>query len=444
MFSFFRTGLSINAIPQTVAVLLVAMLVWFLLREKEWQLLSLDEAPKYLRLALAATVLFGVLHFLGNMLGLSAQPHAATLFFFVFVTLEMLFAAIQLQPLTRGILLLAICMGMNVVLPVEQIPIAAFAGLIGLAAGKLIELGTSTFPGRADDIILPGIWLCRNLGTALLPVGQLAPSDESLLLTALATTLLLRWVQPPFLKVDHLFVKRIGFALTGATIMYVVIIKALSAQPHAISVIFGAALASAYWLEDIDESTKRRNELNRAIQRTAVIAAINVFLLSFSPSDSLSLVYLICAAAMLAAETSSTARAMSLFCIAQVLFLEFTKDHHLDSGLLSSLVVNIVVPIILSGALAVFFTLTTRSQKYFQIGGVLAFVIAYFLGVYCSSDKAIVGAFIFPIPLVAISLLMAVWHNVFLEKQANQQGQCMMFVVILLAVANLSSLAASP
>jgi hypothetical protein len=438
MFSFFHAGLSIEVIPQAVAVLLVVMLAWFLFHEKEWQLLSLEELPKYFRLALAATVLFGLLNLIGNTLGLSAFPPSATLFFFVFVALETLFAAIQLQPLTRGILLLTLCMGMNVVLPVEQVAVATFAGLVGLAAGKLIELGTATFPSNAEDIVLPGLWLCRNLGTATLPVNMIAPSDNSLVLTALATTLFLRWVQPPFLKVDHLFVKRLGFALTGATLMYVAIIKGLSSQPQALAIVFGAALAGAYWLEEIDDTSKRLNELNRSLKRTAVIAAINISVLLFGPSASLTTVYLICGAAMLVAETSQTARVMSFFCIAQVLFLEFTKDRLLDSGLLSSLVVSVVVPIILSGALVVFFTLTTRSQKYFRVGGILAFVIAYFLGVYCSTNIATVAKLIFPIPLIAIALLLALWHNVFLEKQATQQGQCMMFIVILLAVANLS------
>jgi len=444
MFSFFHTGLSIDAVPLTVAALLVLMLVWFLIREKEWQLLSLEEVPKYLRLALAATLIFGVLNLLGNLLGVTHQPHSATLFFFVIVTLETFLSAIQLQPLTRGILLLALCMGMNAVISPEQISAAAFAGLIGLVSGKLIELGTATFPTRSEDVILPGLWLCRNLGAAIFPVGMLTPSDETLVLTALATALFLRWVQPPFLKVDNLFVKRLGFALTGATTMCVAIIKGLSSQPLVLSIVFGSALAGAYWLEEIDDTSKRQDELNRSLKRTAVIAAISSLILLFGPGASLSTVYLVCGAAMLVAETSQTSRAIALFCIAQILFLEFTKDHILDNGLLSGLVVNIVLPIILSGALAIFFTLTTRSQKYFRIGGILAFVIAYFLGVYCSADKTIVANFIFPIPLVAISLLIALWHNVFLEKHATQQGQCMMFVIILLAVANLSSLSALP
>jgi hypothetical protein len=227
--------------------------------------------------------------------------------------------AINVDALERSCAVFALVMLGSSLCPPQLIDHFAFGSIMGLCLSKLIEIRRSVSPVPVQDIIPACVWLAGLMSLRAAVPGLPYPNGRELLALLICTTFLLRLFQPPFLVIDHLFVKRVALALTGGMVMFVVIVKYFQMPSlGTLSALFSLGYFFAYLAEQIDAITARDNEKHRAIMRSGLVVAASAAALIFQPAaasfgiDSV----LMLAAAMCLAESSFTAGALSLYWIA--------------------------------------------------------------------------------------------------------------------------------
>jgi hypothetical protein len=355
---------------------------------------------------------------------------------------------LNVPSLGQSCAMFALMLGAASLAPSDCVDVFALGGIFGLCWGKLIELRMTDLPSPVQDIAPACVWLAGMLISANKPA--LANSHQPELLgVAICITFLIRLFQPPFLKVDHLFVKRIAIAATGGMILLVAIVKYFHLDVTSFAWLFGFGLLLAYVADQIDAVKPKDNEKIRALGRTFLIAAASTVALiigTISTSSGLS-VSLFLAAAMLLVESGQTAFVLGFYWIATTLLshvpsefwaASFVPDAH-DPSVLPYLGGAITL---CSLACATYLSLCMPEKKRapFDWSEPLVFIclLAFGLAIVMVRSWAptLVGTFL------DVALAVSVWHDVLFPKSANGRSQCMLFALMLVCLVYLFSVPA--
>jgi hypothetical protein len=303
-------------------------------------------------------------------------------------------------------------------------------------------------PNPVVEIAPACLWLAGTLSTMSRVSG--APTHQSELLSiSICIAFLTRLFQPPFLKVDHLFVKRIALAATGGMILLVGVVKYFQSDVTSIAWVFGFGLLIAYVAEDVDAVTPKDNDKVRALWRTLLIAWASLIAVVFQTIAVKSglAVPLFLAAGMLIAETAQTAYVLGFYWIAITLLShvpsEFWGASYVPEAHDFSMypfVGGAITLCSLAGATYLSVCMPESKRQQFDWAEPLVFItlIAFGLAMLMVRSWApAVGA-----TFLDVALALSIWHEVFFPKQANARSQCMLFALMLVCLVYLFSLPA--
>jgi hypothetical protein len=356
--------------------------------------------------------------------------------------------ALNISSLGRSCAMFALVMMAAPLCPPDCVDLFALGSMFGLCWGKLIELRLTVLPNPVQEIAPACLWLAGTL-TTMSKSGGVDTHQSELLGVSICVAFLIRLFQPPFLTVDHLFVKRIALAATGGMIVLVTMVKYFRLDMTSIAWLFGFGLLLAYVAEEIDAVTPKDNERIRALWRTLLIAwasLIAVIFQTISIKSGLS-VPLFLAAAMLIAETAQTAYVLGFYWIAITMLLhvpsEFWGASYVPEAHDCSMFPFVGGAITL-GSLACATYLSVcmpeTKRRQFDWAEPLVFICLLSFGLAIlmvrSWAPAVAATFL------DVALAVSIWHDVFFPKHANARSQCMLFSLMLICLVYLFSLPA--
>jgi hypothetical protein len=253
-------------------------------------------------------------------------------------------------------------------------------------------------------------------------------------LGVLTTALLLRWIQAPFLKVDHLYVKRIALALTGAMLMVVAFVKFFERSDIVfLCALIGLGFLIAYVLEDIDGQVIAKRLFQQTSKRALVIAMAAFLPMVFSSLSIGPSCYLLLAATMLVAESSYSASVLSLFLICQSLVTNILTTLS-KSAPLPSDEIALVLSAMLALSVVLWTSLNLGTRKNWLpnlalIGGGF-FVGADLLQQFPEYDEPFLNW------LIILGVTISIWHQTFFDKKSVGRGQCLLTILAFLCIVS--------
>lgn len=233
------------------AVSLIAFL-WYFIRGKEWQKLTPHEIFGSLKVFAAVLLPFACLFWAAGLPGLQVANgivYFVGTAFFAYVLGQM-----NLLPWLRGLLLLAASVILTTHISSDnyQIPLlSSLAGfLVWKSAENLLEKPSSTL----EDILPAFTWLAGAYWVKVSALSAHPEFDLGVLLGTLAISILLRWIQSPFMSDDKFQLKKIILSASGGLGVLIVIMKLLVVPSMAkIALLAGGGYLLAYLLNDKPE-----------------------------------------------------------------------------------------------------------------------------------------------------------------------------------------------
>jgi hypothetical protein len=329
--------------------------------------------------------------------------------------------------------------------PTNSIDAFATGSTFGLCWARLIEMRLTLIPNPIQEITPACLWLVGVLVT----LGNSGEHNVNLdiLSVAICVACLMRLFQPPFLTVDHLFVKRLALAATGGMIMLVAIVKYFHMELTNLAWLFGFGWIIAYMAETLDIVAARDNEKVRALYRAALVIAASMIAFvyqEFTPK-SVFPAPLALAATMLTAESSQTAFIVSFYWIAIILAGQPPTDltialNSSEPDLLSKLPFWGGAFIIASFAATTYLSICMPDEKRAKFDWTEPLVFVCLL----AFAAAIVMAHPF-VPAVAptilnVALALSIGHSVFFPKHPHPHEQCMLLILMFACLVYVFSL----
>jgi len=332
--------------------------------------------------------------------------------------------------------------------PASCVDAFALGGIFGLCWGKLIELRLTSLPSPVQEIAPASLWLAGMLVSQAKPGVSITHQPE-LLGAAICITFITRLFQPPLLKVDHLFVKRIAIAATGGMILLVAIVRYFRMDVTSFAWLFGVGLLLAYMAEEIDTVKPKDSEKIRAIGRTVVIVAASGIALAFaiiSANSGLS-VALFLAAAMLLVESGQTAYILAFYWIATTLLLhvpsEFWSAGNVPQSHDFSMFPYLGGAVTLCSLACVTYLslcMPEKKRTSYDWSEPLVFICLLAFGLAIVMVRS--WAPILAVTFLDVALAVSIWHDVLFPKNANARSQCMLFALMFVCLVYLFSLPA--
>jgi hypothetical protein len=245
-------------IPDSVLYFyIIASVLGFLLRFiKDGVYKQLTFKPLIERLGLFALVFlpFVGLLFLAQQFSVSAGSTVP--YFAGAACLSYFLSGLGLPSYLRGLLLAGAAVALTSLAQTDFIGLAA--ALTGLLAVKLTEnLGFDKVESTLDDIVPPSIWLTAAMWIGSVETGKDMPLKAGLILGIMAVSILMRFLQGPFVRVgnlddDKIMVKRVVLAATAGLTVLCVIVKMLNLMHFQNLALFcGAGYFITYLYKDL-------------------------------------------------------------------------------------------------------------------------------------------------------------------------------------------------
>jgi hypothetical protein len=433
---------------QFAAVTLGLVFIWSLYsaikKEDDYQLFSVS---KFLDIVKPLFWFFGPLVLLSGLFSLGGFQTQAAFTASASATCAIvaysLANALGLTQVGRLAMLLAIVMCASNYCPNYAMREVTLGSILGLSLVTLIEMRRNK---PVVEILPACAWLAGSLVPAAYNPNMIYVNGKEFLYAALSLVLLLRVFQPPFLIIDHWFVKRIALAATGGLAMFVVLVKYLQlASLSSLALLYGLGCLFAYLGDQLDRVTARDKKIDRTLARCFFVFCALCLTLYFQQFvSSLGLpAALILATGLVLAEGTFTTNLLALYLIAASIILILSKEPQFWSiDRLPEVV--LMYPIV--GALMILIALCVANYTaVWAPGSVKRFAWAEPLSlislVALLTVFALPGsiAFQFLSSIINITLVISIWRDVFMPEADSPKLQGMLFGVLLVCLTCLLS-----
>lgn len=244
-------------IPDSVLILyVIASLLGFFLRfikDGVYKQMSLKPLLERLGLFLLVFLPFLGLLFLAQQFSVTAGSTVP--YFAGAACLSYVLSGLGLPSYLRGILLAGAGVALTTFVQTDFVGLAS--ALTGLLAVKLAENLGFAQESSLDDILPPFIWLSSIMWISSIESTKDIPLKAGLILGIMAVSLLIRFLQGPFLFVgklddDKIFLKRVMLASTAGLAVLLVIVKLLNLMHfQSLALICGIGYFITYIYKDL-------------------------------------------------------------------------------------------------------------------------------------------------------------------------------------------------
>jgi hypothetical protein len=160
----------------------------------------------------------------------------------------------------RGIVLSGACVGLTSLVPVDFVALAST--ITGLILAKFCENMPLEKNSTLDDVLPPFCWLTAVMWITSVDAVKDQPMQAGLILGIMAVSLMMRFLQGPFVFVgkledDKIFVKRVMLSLTAGLAVLCVVVKMLNLLHfQSLALICAAGYFISYLYKDLDGDSR--------------------------------------------------------------------------------------------------------------------------------------------------------------------------------------------
>lgn len=271
---------------------IIASLCGFLLRFiKDGVYKELSIKTLISRFGLFALTFFPFLALLFVAQHFSVSAGATIPYFAGAACFSFLLSGLNIPSYLRGILLLGGAVAVTSTVQTDFVALSS--ALTGILTVKLTENIGSGQESSLDDILPPFIWLTSIMWlNAVEPAKEIA-AKAALILGVMSVSMLMRFVQGPFLAVakpadDKFFVKRVVLTLTAGLAVLCVIVKLLNLmQFQALALLCGGAYFLTYLYKDLNGEERYSLDGQQALRMLVLIGILTLVAMRFFGSFGL-------------------------------------------------------------------------------------------------------------------------------------------------------------
>lgn len=242
-------------------------------------------------------------------------------------------SAINLPSYLRGLVLLGASVVLTLCFPASENLIAITSALLGLLVVKLAD--NLVFADHSntslDDVLPPFIWLTGAAWISSAESGNWVQLKASLLLGIMSVSILMRFVQGPFVSLnkadDKIYLKRVVLSITAGLAVLCIIVKLLNAMDmQSLAAICGAGYFVTYLFKNLNGERRYALDGQQSIRLVILIGLLTLVATRLYGSFGL----LALAPAAMVAPVSSVAILPGLFFASRVLLQVFIQNFNLN------------------------------------------------------------------------------------------------------------------